>query len=249
MFSFFKRKNTITPDLSFIGADMHSHLLPELDDGVKTLEESIEYIRELSDLGYKKLICTPHIIADMYPNNVETILPQLAIVQKAVFDAKIPVTIEAAAEYMVGLEMEQDLKDGKQLLSFGDRHILIEMSYIAPSPNIEQVIFQLCLKGYKPILAHPERYNYYQGNLENYQRFIDLGCLLQINLLSLTGYYGKLSKHVAEKLLKENMVSLVGTDMHHATHLRALKDLASQKELYEKLQAAGIRNKELFLDQ
>lgn len=247
MFSFFKRKNIIKPDLAFIGVDMHSHLLPELDDGVKTIEESIELIKELSNLGYKKLICTPHIIADMYPNTAETILPQLAIVQKAVADAGIPVTIEAAAEYMVGLEMEQDLKDGKQLLSFGDRHILIEMSYIAPSPNMEQVIFQLCLRGYKPVLAHPERYNYYKGQLEYYQRFIDLGCLLQINLLSLAGYYGKFSKHVAEKLLNENMVSLVGTDMHHATHLRALQELASQKEFYDKLLAAGIRNKELLL--
>lgn len=247
MFTFFRKRKGIKPDLSFIGVDMHSHLLPDLDDGLKTVEESVRFIRELSELGYKKLICTPHIIADMYPNTVETILPQLAIVQKAVADAGIPVAIEAAAEYMVGLEMEEELKSGKQLLSFGDRYILIEMSYIAPSPNMEQVIFQLCLKGYKPILAHPERYNYYQGKLENYQRFIDLGCLLQINLLSLAGYYGKFSKHVAEKLLKANMVSLVGTDMHHATHLNALQELATEKEFYDKLKDAGIRNRELFL--
>ena len=124
--------------------------------------------------------------------------------------------------------------------------ILIEMSYVAASNNIENVIFQLRLKGMQPVLAHPERYNYYMGNIETFQRFIDLGCYLQINILSLLGYYGDGPKNTAENLLKKNMVTLVGTDMHHENHLNALITLASKKRFYKLLDRAEIRNKELL---
>ena len=247
MFSSLFRSNKVTPDLSFLYADMHSHLLPALDDGLKTLDETIHFISGLYDLGYRKLICTPHIISDMYPNSAETILPALKIVQDAIREKNMDITIAAAAEYMVDLEMEKDIVSGKKLLTFGKNLILIEMSYIAASPNIEQVIFLLCLKGLRPVLAHPERYSFYHYNFNAYQRFIDLGCLLQVNLLSLLGYYGKPVKMVAEKLIKNNMVSLLGTDMHHEKHFEALKELASKKEFYRLLEGTEIRNKSLLI--
>jgi protein-tyrosine phosphatase len=247
MFSLFKKKEIVQPDLSFIGADMHSHLLPGLDDGMKTIEESLFCIRELYNLGYRKLICTPHIISDMYPNSATTILPKLDELRKAVKDNSINITLEAAAEYMVDLEMEKAVLSGEPLLTFGNNLILIEMSYVAPSPNIEQVIFQLRLKGLQPIVAHPERYIFYHNDFENYQRFIDLGCVLQLNLLSLLGYYGKQIKIVAEKLLKNKMVTLLGTDMHHERHLAALKELASKKEFYKLFEDVEIKNKKLLM--
>jgi protein-tyrosine phosphatase len=95
-------------------------------------------------------------------------------------------------------------------------------------------------------LAHPERYNYYGGNIAQYQRFIDLGCYLQINILSLSGYYGGAPKNVAQTLLKKNMVTFVGTDMHHENHLNALKSLASKKSFYKLFDGVDIRNKELL---
>jgi protein-tyrosine phosphatase len=247
MFSFFKKSESVVPDLSFIGADMHSHLLPGLDDGLKTLDETIFFINELYKLGYSKLICTPHIICDMYPNSVETILPKFEIVREALKETNSNVSIEAAAEYMVDLEMEKYILSGQPLLTFGNNLILIEMSYIGASPNIEQVIFQLRLKGLQPVLAHPERYIFYHQDFENYNRFIDLGCLLQVNLLSLLGYYGKPVKIVAEKLLKKKMVDLLGTDMHHEKHLAALKELASKKEFYKILEGTEIKNKKLLI--
>jgi tyrosine-protein phosphatase YwqE len=120
------------------------------------------------------------------------------------------------------------------------------MSYIAASPNIEQVIFALRLKGLIPVIAHPERYNFYHANFEHYQRLIDLGCLLQVNLLSLLGYYGKPTKIVAEKLFAQKMVRLVGTDMHHENHLNALKDLASKPEIHKLLVSADLDNSSLL---
>jgi len=247
MFSFLKKKEIIHPDLSFIGVDMHSHLLPGIDDGVQTIAESLTCIKTLQHLGYKKLICTPHIISDMYPNDRETILPRLEEIREALKENNIDIAIEAAAEYMVDLEMEKQVLSGEPLLTFGNNLILIEMSYVAPSPNIEQVIFQLRLKGLQPILAHPERYVFYHNNLDNYQRFIDLGCMLQMNLLSLLGYYGKQIKLVAEKLLKNKMVDLLGTDMHHQRHLMALMELSTKKEFYKLLEDVEIKNKKLLM--
>ncbi len=245
MFSFFK-SSKVTPDLSFIGVDMHSHLLPGLDDGLKELEQTVAFVKELHAMGYTKLICTPHIIADLYPNGPDTILPKLDLVREAVAKENIPVQIEAGAEYMVDIEMENYVQSGKQLLTFGKNYILIEMSYVAASSNIEQVIFELRMKGLQPILAHPERYNYLHHKFDAYQRFIDLGCILQTNLLSLLGYYGPNVKVVAEKLVQQNMITLLGTDMHHETHLQGVKDLASKKSFYKTLENINIRNKELL---
>ena len=235
------------PDLSFISADMHSHLLPGLDDGLKTLDEAIDFINELYRLGYRKLICTPHIIYDIYPNNPQTISSKLELVRSELKKTNIDITIEAAAEYMVDLEMEKYILSGEPLLTFANNLILIEMSYIGASPNIEQVIFQLRLKGLQPVLAHPERYIYYHNDFENYHRFIDLGCLLQVNLLSLLGYYGKPVKTMGEKLIKSKMIDLLGTDIHHERHLAALKEFASKKEFYKLMEGVEIKNKKLLM--
>ncbi len=241
MFSLFKSKK-VTPDFSFLGADMHSHLLPALDDGLQSMEETIAFIQQLHNAGYQKLICTPHIISDLHPNSPATILPRLQEVQEQVAAHNIPVVIEAAAEYMVDLEFEDVVKSGEPLLTFGENHILIEMSYIAPSPNIESVIFELCIKGLQPILAHPERYNYYHQTFDKYQRLKDLGCVFQVNLLSLSGYYGKQVKTAAEKLLKSNMIQFAGTDMHHEKHMDTLMQLATQKDFYDLLKGADLQN-------
>ena len=228
MFSLFKQK-TVPVNLSFIGADMHSHLLPGLDDGLKTLEDSVRFIQELHALGYRKLICTPHILNGVHDNTPQTILPALDLVREELKKQNIPVILEAAAEYMVDHEFEQLLEKNEPLLTFGGNYILIEMSYVAASPNIKNVIFQLKLAGLQPILAHPERYNYYHHNLDAYTDFKDRGCLLQVNFLSLSGYYGPHVKQIAEKLMEKGMIDFIGTDMHHENHLHALKKFITHK--------------------
>lgn len=245
MFSFFSSKK-VAPDLSFIAADMHSHLLPGLDDGLQEMQQTMDFMQELRQMGYQKFICTPHILTDVYNNSPETILPKLELVRSALKENNINVQVEAGAEYMVDIEFEDYINAGKPLLTFGKNLILIEMSYAAPSNNIETVIFNLRLKGYHPILAHPERYNYFLGNIQQFQRYIDLGCYLQINILSLLGYYGEPAKHTAQSLLKKNMVTFIGTDMHHENHLNALKILASKKSFYKLFENIQVRNKELL---
>ncbi len=244
MFSFFSKK--VVPDFSFLGADMHSHLLPALDDGLKTMEETVEYVRQLHEAGYKKLICTPHIISDIHPNSPQTILPRLEEVRQALQENNIPMEIEAAAEYMVDMDFEETIRNEQPLLTFGENYILIEMSFVAPSPNIETVIFELCIKGLQPIMAHPERYIYYHDSFDKYQRLIDLGCLLQVNLLSLAGYYGNYPKKAAERMIKNNMIQFAGTDMHHERHKEALMQLASRKDFYDQFSGLELRNKSLL---
>jgi tyrosine-protein phosphatase YwqE len=205
------------------------------------------FIDELNKMGYEKLICTPHILSDVHPNSPQTILPRLAEVQQALKEKNIKVKVEAAAEYMVDHEFEKLIKRGEQLLTFGKNFILIEMSYLAPSPNLDQVIFDLRLAGLQPIIAHPERYNYYHHNFEAYKKMKDSGCWFQVNLLSLAGYYGKHIKKAGEKLIAEGMIDLVGTDMHHMNHMNATKAFASHKDLYKILKDVPLKNR-IFLD-
>jgi tyrosine-protein phosphatase YwqE len=209
------------------------------------MEQTIAFAKEMLQLGYKKLICTPHILPDVHNNSPETILPRLEEVRKAFKENDVNIEIDAAAEYMVGPEFHETILKGDRLLTFGNNYILIEMSYAAPSQNIAQVIFDLKIKGYKPILAHPERYNYYLGNNEIYEDFIARGCLLQVNLLSLTGFYGKPVQKAAEYLVKNKLISFIGTDMHHQGHLNMTKQIATSINFHKMAKELDLKNKYL----
>lgn len=250
MFNLFKKKSgkIANSDLSFIGVDMHSHLLPGIDDGLQELQESVAFIKELAQLGYKKLICTPHILTDLYPNSPQTILPKLQLVKDAIEKEGIDIQIEAAAEYMVDHSFAELIakKNQDELLTIGGKYILIEMSYLSASPNIDQIVFDLSMMNLTPILAHPERYNYYHRHFEQYEHFKERGCKLQVNLLSLTGVYGPSVQKTAEKLLKAGMVDFLGTDMHHEKHLFMLKSLSTRPEFYEIVKDALLLNKTLL---
>lgn len=241
LFSFFK-SSVPAPDLSFIGTDMHNHILPALDDGSQNLENSVRYIKELQELGYKKIICTPHVISDVHPNTPETISAAYDLLKGKLKEEKIDIEIGYAAEYMVNNEFDDILKDGK-ILAFGnEKYALIEMSYLAESLNIKEAIFELMVQGYKPILAHPERYNYYHYANNKIMDYVDVGCLLQLNLLSLTGYYGKQAKDTALWLMKQKVISFAGTDLHHDRHLSVLKKLAADKSIIGPLRDLGLKN-------
>ena len=245
LFSFLKSTPAYIPaDLSFIGVDMHSHLLPALDDGSQNIDDSIHFIKELHQLGYHKFICTPHIISDMYPNNKETIHPAYELVVARLKEENVPVEISYAAEFMVNADFDKIIKEDKLLL-FGKNYVLIEMSYMAASPNIKDVIFNLIMKGLKPVLAHPERYSYYHNHFGSLEDFIDAGCLLQVNILSLTGMYGKEVKKMAEMLIKEKLISFAGTDLHHDRHLGMMKDLATNPVIINQLKSLELLNSQL----
>ncbi|WP_431293724.1 tyrosine-protein phosphatase [Pedobacter sp. P26] len=203
MFSIFKKELPLVTDVNWLSVDIHSHLLPGIDDGARDLNESISYIKSLQSLGYEKLLCTPHVFTELYPNNADTILLALGQVEAAIRTEKISLAVGAAAEYMI----DENFRITDELICLPGKHILIEMSYLNETPNIEQVIFDLQIKGYIVILAHPERYNFYHGVPQRYQRLIDIGCLFQLNLLSIIGYYGKEVKHAAEYLIKKDFIA------------------------------------------
>lgn len=239
MFSFFQRKNIVS-DIEWLSIDVHSHLLPGIDDGAKNIDQSIYYIRCLKELGFSKLITTPHIFDDLYPNTKEIILPALAAVKARLQQDNIQIEMAAAAEYMADAQFQP----APGLLTLHGNHILIEMSYLSETPNIDQIIFNLQIKGYTVILAHPERYNFYKNSLDRFQHFKNMGCLLQLNLLSVLGYYGKDVKRIADYILKMKLYDFAGTDLHHDKHLNKLTSGIRSGELFRLIGHAEFRNKE-----
>ncbi|WP_316796856.1 tyrosine-protein phosphatase [Pedobacter agri] len=241
MFNFFNKRNKIT-DLSWLGIDMHSHILPGIDDGSPDVATSLRFVKALQNLGFSHSIATPHIFRELYPNNFETIATAKRKLELAITHAGINFKIESAAEYMI----DQDFNLETEICALQNKYLLIEMSYLNESPNIIQQIFNVEIKGYKPILAHPERYIFYFKDHSKLRLFKEKGCLLQLNLLSITGYYGKEVKQLAEYLLKENMYDLAGTDLHHDKHLSTLSDVVESGKLYNLIGQYPFKNKEIF---
>jgi tyrosine-protein phosphatase YwqE len=201
------------------------------------METTIALIKGLEALGYKKLITTPHIYWDMYRNEAPDILQKAEAVTKELQARGIAVELTAAAEYFLDDHFSRLLKEETPLLTISDNKVLVEFSFASEPFDLQQHLFNLQIKGYKPVIAHPERYTYLHSSKEKYHDFYDQGCLLQLNLLSLSGYYGKQVQDMAKYLLKNKMVQLLGTDLHHFRHLNALNN----KELF-RLVATAIES-------
>ena len=212
--------------LAALGADMHSHLLPGLDDGAETLAHSLDLLRALRALGYRKLIMTPHIMGDFFKNTPESIRAALQLLREAAAEADLgDLELDCAAEYYLDEFLGRKLADGTEMLTFGGdkRYLLFETSYMNEPLNLYDIIFELSAQGYTPVLAHPERYTYFYGRLAEIEKLRrDHGVLLQVNLNSLAGYYSPAAKKVAEQLVDAGLVDFVGTDTHHLRHTDTL---------------------------
>ncbi|MFH0865945.1 MAG: CpsB/CapC family capsule biosynthesis tyrosine phosphatase [Bacteroidota bacterium] len=234
---FKSNKLKVPVDLSLIGTDMHSHLIPGLDDGSKSLEESVELIRRMHSLGYKKLIMTPHIMSDYFKNKSETILKGLDLVRNELEKQQIPIVVEVAAEYMFDEGLVKKFKAGN-LLTFGKKYVLIELSAFVFPENLFHVLFDMKLEGYNPILAHPERYSYWHYNFEHYVTLKDREIFFQINIPSLSGFYSNEVKKICENLIENNMVDFAGSDLHNMEYLQSLEKARYSPQL-EKLISSG----------
>ena len=214
------------PTLAWLGADMHSHLLPGLDDGAETVEHSLDLLRALRELGFRKLIMTPHIMGDFYKNTPESIRAALEQLRAAAAAAGMgDVELDCAAEYYLDEFLGHKLADGTEMLTFGGdkRYLLFETSYMNEPLNLFETIFELKAQGYRPVLAHPERYTYLYGRFGEIEKLRqDHGVLMQVNLNSLAGYYSPAAKKVAEQLVDGGLVDFVGTDTHHLRHTDTL---------------------------
>jgi len=237
---FSKKEEEVDPlDFSILKTDIHSHFIPGIDDGSPDMETTISMIKEMQELGFKKVITSPHVMSDFYQNTSETILSGLNKVRSELKAQSIPVEIDAAAEYYIDFEFEQ--KIGKEkFLTFGGYYILVELSFIEEPRNLFDIIFRLQLEGYKVVLAHPERYAYYR--MEDYKELKNRGVLLQINLLSLIGYYSPQVQKKTEKIIEENLVSFVGTDCHNMHHAQLYEKCQTKKYWHDLVNSEMLLN-------
>jgi len=230
--------------MGVIGTDMHSHLISSIDDGASTINQSIELIKQLSEMGYSKLITTPHIQGEVYTNTPEIINNGLNELKTALAKENIQIDISAAAEYLLDDKFNEKLFS-KNLLTFGKKYILVELSYFSPHPNLFNFIFDLQIEGYNVILAHPERYSYWFNNFKKLEELKERGVFFQLNIISLSGYYDIHVKKVAEKLIDNNMIDFLGTDMHNNNYMEGLKRTRFEKYLQKVISSGKIKNNEL----
>ncbi len=216
---------------------MHSHLLPGIDDGSPDMATSLKLVRGMTELGYYKLITTPHIMGDMYPNSRDTILQKLDQLREAVRTEGIAVEINAGAEYFLDDFVARLLKANEPLLTISGNMVLTEFSLAWKPHGIKEILFEMQMQGYQPVIAHPERYIYLQQNKEFYEELKEIGCLFQLNLLALSGHYGKSVQDLAQYLVKKKHYELVGTDLHNMHHLEKLQQLSSS--LLAELNSSG----------
>ena len=242
---FGKRRPALGPaDLSRLGADMHSHFIPGIDDGSPTLEASMELLRAMVDLGYTKVITTPHSMADGYRNPNAKIQEGLALVQEEAARQGIPITVEASAEYYLDHELEEKVQAG-DILTFGDRLLLFELPFMGEPNMLLNVVFLMQTQGYRPVLAHPERYTFYHRDLPKYERLKDRGVLFQVNIPSLSGRYGPAVKKAAETLIDRGWVELLGTDCHNLGHIEAIQDTLTEPYLHQVIESGKLLNARL----
>ena len=239
------RKKQGHTDLQWMGTDIHSHLLPGIDDGVQELATSVDFIKQLQGLGLNRFIITPHVYDEVYPNTPEIIAATHNCLENELREERIDVHTYAAAEHMLG-EQFADLLKSNQLNTFPNNFLLVEMPWLAEPMQLEQTIFEIVTKGYKPIMAHPERYTFYFQKPQAYHRLKELGCLLQLNLLSPTGYYGKEVARAATYLMKNGLYDLVGTDLHHERHLGKITQYVKSGQAYKDLGNLNLQNQFLF---
>lgn len=231
-------------DFSFLGADVHSHIIPGIDDGPNAMEESIALVKELMALGYKGIVTTPHVKTDQYPNTTATINSGLQQLNAALKAEDIHFPVKAAAEYYIDNNFVQILQN-EPLLTFNQNHVLIELSFLFEPSRLNDVITNMHTKGYVPVLAHAERYFFYHKNLNRIKELKDKGCLLQLNLISLAGYYSSSIKGIAELYIKNKLYDYCGSDIHHLKHVETLQKLSRSADIMHTLQKYPFQNKNI----
>ena len=246
---FGKKEETVKEraNLGALFTDIHSHLLPGIDDGAKDPQESIELIKGLVQLGYKKFITTPHIMWDYYKNDINTISEAYERLKSELekYPELAELKIEFAAEYMTDYYFEKIIDKEEKLLTFGDNYVLFELPFNAAPLNLESVIFKLQTQRYKPVLAHPERYLFWYENQEKYQDLKDRGVFFQLNLNSLTGQYAPEAKKTAEWMIENKMIDFLGSDCHHNRHVQSFNSLLHNKHLHDLLAQPQLLNTKL----
>ena len=231
MFSLFQKKTPLTSMFPTDFVDIHSHFLPDIDDGSKSMDESVALLRRMHGFGIKNIICTPHVMESVWENSSDTIQRKLGVLNAHLKSIEFTdISIRAAAEYMLDANFDLLLKTEK-LLTLKDNYILVELSFLNAPINLYETLFQIQIAGYKPVLAHPERYSYFHNDFKEYAKLKAAGCLFQLNLLSLSNYYGSKVTAASLQLLKHQLIDFAGTDTHKHHHLDFLEKIVDGKVL------------------
>lgn len=241
IFNLLKSKLTLKELIPEGFVDIHSHILPGIDDGAKNIEESLELISEMKKLGVAKIIATPHIYPSIYENTKKSITDSFNKLKD-----KIPkeIIISYASEYMADISILEKIKNN-EILTIKNKYILIETGFNSKPVNLNNLIFQIRLNDLTPIIAHPERYNYLNENFKLMNNLKAMGCKFQINLLSTTGYYGENVIKLCDKLLKKNFVDFVGTDIHNMRHIKEFNNKIKIREV--ELLKKAIKMNQIFI--
>ena len=240
MLGLFKKKTHESADFSGLRADMHNHLIPGIDDGSTDLETSIVMIRAMYDLGYRKFVATPHVQWEMFKNTHEIIESGANLVRERLAKTEMQVEFRGAAEYFLDEHVDELLENNIPLLTIYKNTVLVEFSFIRQPMDLKEKLFQLQIKGYQPIIAHPERYLYFGARKSLYDELHNMDCLFQLNLLSLCGYYGKKQEELAHYLIKKKYVSLLGSDLHNLRHVNILRASSSVSTTVKSLLDDGV---------
>lgn len=228
-------------DLSVLGTDIHSHFIPGIDDGAQTLEQSLELLASMAELGYRKVITTPHSMADGYKNSPEIILGGLEKLRAGVREAGINIEVDAAAEYYLDHALEQQVV-AETVLTFGNNYLLFELPFIGEPAMLRQVVFQMQTQGYRPVLAHPERYSFWHNEFERFTDLKDRGVMFQLNMVALSGAYGPQAKQIAERMIDAGYYELVGSDCHNMNHVQAIHNTLTRPYLHKLIASGKLLN-------
>lgn len=249
MFNIFKRSKTPTePQPLFFSTDIHCHILPGIDDGSPDAATSVSLISRMQSWGLGRIIASPHVTDITFPNTPESAGAARETLKKALGEAGIDIALENSAEYRIDDLFAREL-EAERLMTLPNNYILIENPFVREPGNLDSLIFDLQVRGLRPILAHPERYSYYYNSPARYEALHNAGTMFQINLLSLAGAYGKSERKIAEMLIERNLVDFVGTDLHNAAHADAIdRYLASSDYIKDRERLKGrILNDKAFV--
>lgn len=239
----FRKSSTNEPvDLGILNCDVHSHFIPGIDDGARTMKDTLEMLKAIEDMGYKKVITTPHVMSDFFRNTTAIITTGLEQVRTAAKAEGIQLEIDAAAEYYFDYDLEGKIAN-ERLLTFGLDYLLFEVSYMNAPDNLDAFIFELQTSGYKPVLAHPERYPFwFTKNLEHFEKLKDKGVLFQLNINALTGHYSPATKKVAEQMIDKGWYEFLGSDCHHMGHIELMRRVRGEKGLQKLISSGKLLN-------
>lgn len=233
------------PLYDWLKVDIHNHILPGIDDGSPDIATSLEFLRRYHQLGINTVVATSHIRHPLFPNSRDIIRAAWEQLESAPGRQEIPVKLLFSAEYFID-DHFLDLLMKDELMPFAGGYILAELSLSSRSYlDMEQIAGQMISKGLRPILAHPERYLYWSKSLEVFQKLKQAGWLLQVNLMSLIGYYGKIEQKVSTQLLQDGLVDLIGTDAHRLNHFDVIGSI--DPKLLDSLKKTYLLNKILTI--